>query len=216
MEVVEKPPEWLLELLPEGARELLDGWAWWAVLGFLALAAVLLVLAVVGRLWRALFGRRAEPADDGRLREDLAKLPPPPPDTGAWVLTVEGVPVRLRLVVLAPAGIDTALTAPMAGKLLDLLVPGMGAIVTRDQPPVRVWPPQLSYDGFANTFHRNTPRPEGEGGLSPWVLVCGRARVGAQQAMVGLALEAFRPTTVGRMRLQPHQWNTALRVRERE
>jgi hypothetical protein len=216
MEFVEKPPQWLLDLLPEGARDLLDGWGWWVVLGFLGLIVVLIVWAVWSKVWGRLFGWRARHGSLDELQERLEDLPPPPALTGDRRLTVEGVPVRVRLVVIAAAGTDVVVTEPMAPQLLNQLVAGLGEIVLQDQPRTRVWPPQLSYEGFANTFHRSTPLPEGEGNLSRWVLVAGRGRIGKQQVLVGLGLLALQPTTVGRLRLDAHQWNTFLRVKVRE
>jgi hypothetical protein len=58
--------------------------------------------------------------------------------------------------------------------------------------------------------------PEAEGELSPWVIVAGRAKLGKQQVMVGLALQALKPTTVGRLTLEAHEWDSKLRVRVRE
>ncbi len=75
---------------------------------------------------------------------------------------------------------------------------------------------QVSYEGFAKHFHRNTLVPQTEGGLSPWVVVAGRAKLGKNQVMVGLALQAIKPTTVGRLTLQAHEWESKLRVRVRE
>jgi len=81
---------------------------------------------------------------------------------------------------------------------------------------VRIWPKQLSYEGFTNSFHKHTPIPGGEREASRWVLVAGRAKLGGQSVLVGLGLQAAKPTTVGRKTLQPHEWPTVLRIRERE
>jgi hypothetical protein len=75
---------------------------------------------------------------------------------------------------------------------------------------------QLSYEGFAKHFHRNTITPEPEGELTRWVMVAGRAKLGKKQIMLGLALQAVKPTTVGRKTVDSHEWATVLRVRVRE
>ena len=75
---------------------------------------------------------------------------------------------------------------------------------------------QMSYKGFATHFHRNMLVPEPEGEPTPWVIVAGRAKLGTQQVMVGFALQAIKPTTLGRLTLEAHEWDSKLRVRVRE
>jgi len=48
------------------------------------------------------------------------------------------------------------------------------------------------------------------------VRVAGRAKLGGQSVLIGLGLQAAKPTTVGRKTLQPHEWPTVLRIQERE
>src|SRR5262249_24565712 len=150
-----------------------------------------LVLLMLWMLLRSLFRRRRKrsppkPRDD--LEEDLESLPPAPQSTGDRRLTVEGVPVRLRLVVVAPAGTGYNVKPETINKVLDRVLPGLGAVAETDQPRTCIWPKQLSYEGFANTFHRNTPIPEGEHEPTRWVLVAGRADIGDHQILIGLGL----------------------------
>ncbi len=205
-----KPPQWLSDLLPEGVRNFLEGGGWWIVLGVLALLILLLLWALLRRLFAG------QPAPERRapdLEEDLEALGPAPPHSGDRKLTVEGVPVRLRLVVLAPAGDVMQVKADRVGELLNRVVQGLGDIVERDQPRVRVWPKQLSYEGFATSFHRHTPVPEREKNPSRWILMAGRADLGGRQVLIGLALQAVKPTTIGRKTLKPHEWDTLLRLK---
>ena len=95
-------------------------------------------------------------------------------------------------------------------------MPGLGQICTADKPRVRIWPMQLSYNGFTTHFHRCTIVPEGDGELSPWVVVAGRAKLGKNQVMVGFALQALKPTSAGRLTLEAHEWESKLRVRVRD
>jgi hypothetical protein len=215
MDFLENPPQWLTDLLPPGARGFLENGGWWVVLG----VGGLLVLLLVWLLLRPLFRRRRRagpPQERPKLEEDLASYPPLPPSTGDRRLTVEGVPVRLRLVVFAPAGTESEIDPEDVHRLLDLVLPGLGAIAKHDRTRFRFWPTQLSYEGFAKHFHRNTPLPEGEGQPSRWVLVAGRAKVGGQSFMLGVGLQAIAPTPMGRRTLQPHEWPTVFRIRVRE
>ena len=214
METLKNALEPLTRHLPPEVRDFLDGGGWWLVCGVLALAALLLAWAVLGRLARAVFGRRGRSdADwDRELAINLEECPLPVRPPGERRLTVYHVPVRLRLVVMAPAGKDHRLDPTAVEKLLDLIVPGLGWAATWDRPRIRVWPAQLSSHGFAVAFHRRTPRPEPEGQPSRWVLLAGRTQMGRQPVLVGLGLWADRPNAIGRMSLEPHQWLDVVRL----
>jgi hypothetical protein len=204
--------------LPPEVRDFLNAGGWWPVLGVLALVALLLLWAVLRRLGRALFGRRARPSGgwDEELTIDLSECPLPVRPPGERRLTVYHVPVRLRLVVVAPAGKEHKVDATRVEKLLEGVVPGLGAAATTDRPRIRVWPPQLSHHGFAAAFHRRTPRPEEEGQPSRWVLLAGRAQVGRQPVLLGLGAWADEPNLLGRLTLEPHQWLDVLRLERTE
>jgi hypothetical protein len=101
-------------------------------------------------------------------------------------------------------------------KLLERVLPGLGAVAAHDRPKIRVWPAQLSEQGFATTFHRCTVKREPEGEPSRWVLLAGRALAGRQPVLIGLGLWADEPSTVGRLTLNPHQWLDVLRLRAPE
>jgi hypothetical protein len=216
MEFLEKPPPWLTDALPEGLRDLLDKGGWWVLLGFAALVILLILWALLSRLVGALFGRRPVLLAPDELQERLADYPPPTTRSGRDQLTYEGLPVRLRLVVLAPAGKEHGITSEAVGPILERVVPGLGSIATHDQAQIRIWPSHLSYEGFAQRFHRNTPLPAGEYEPSPWIPLAGRAKLGRVQVLVGLALWAERATTLRRRTLEPHEWALALRVKQRE
>src|SRR5262249_22512846 len=112
-----KPPPWLMNLLPQAARDFLDAGGWYLVLALLAVGVLLLIAAVFPRTGR-LFARRREPDPDAGLRETLAEYPPPPGGPGPKRLLVEGVPARIRLVVIAPQGKAAKVDADKAEPLL--------------------------------------------------------------------------------------------------
>lgn len=201
--------------LPDSAAELLDDWGWYVLLGFGGLVVLLLLLGFFSFMRRA-FRRQPPPVKTPNLEERFAEYPPLKPSSGDRRLTIEGVPVRLRLVVVAPAGTESVLDEEHLDKLLDRILPGLGGIFLGDKPRVRIWPVQLSHEGFANHLHRNTIIPEGEHQLSKWAVVAGRAKLDDCQVMLGLGLEAIKPTTIGRKTIDSHQWDVMLRVRTRE
>jgi hypothetical protein len=118
----------------------------------------------------------------------------------------------LRLIVVAPLGKRPLPADGAIEPLLDGVLRGLGDIVRQDRPRIRVWPPQLSYQGFTPTLVRLTRRPEPAGKPSPWVLVAGPARAGGQQLLLGLALFADAPTDWGSLTVQAHEWAEVLRV----
>jgi hypothetical protein len=200
----------LIDLLPEPARPY-----GLVILAAVALLLVLFVAGVVRGLVRAVFRRRRPAAPDAEqeLHENLLRYTPPVGPPADPQLTVYHMPVRLRLVVLAPAGTEMDLDAKSAGRLLDLVLPGLGEVARYDRPRVRIWPAQLSQHGFAATFFRRTRTPEREGRASHWILVAGRALLARKSVLIGLALWAEQPNMVGRIALEPHQWLDILRLK---
>jgi hypothetical protein len=203
----------LTDWMPHELRDKLDVEVWWLILLVAALVVLLIVAAVLRGMLRAVF-RRPGPTRywDRELREDLAACPLPTRPPGERVLHIYHLPVRLRLVVVAAAGKERDVDATAVEKLLDRILPGLGGVAAWDRPRIRVWPQQLSQQGFLATFRRCTPRPEPEGEPSRWILVAGRALLARQPVLLGLGLWADEPNTVGRVNLEPHQWLDVLRL----
>jgi MYXO-CTERM domain-containing protein len=170
---------------------------------------VLLLLLLSLLLW---LRRRRRPAIDpeASLIENLGDYPPAGP--GPQRLFFHGQPLRLRLVVLAPLGKRALPSDGAVEPLLERVLYGLGDIVRQDRPRIRIWPPQLSQQGFAPTFFRLTRRPEPAGKASPWVLVAGPVRTGGHQFVLGMALCSDEPTERGNISLQADQWNWAFRI----
>src|SRR5262245_26188338 len=122
----------------------------WLYIGLAVIVALVLL-----RVGMGLLGRKPRPVDPERaLREDLAEYPPAPGAPGSRQLLIQEVPVRLRLVVLAPAGKQNFVDPEAVEDMLNQVARGLGAVAMIDKPRVRVWPPQLSQAGFAPAFHR--------------------------------------------------------------
>lgn len=214
MEMNDNPLQPLVDLLPPGeARDFLSGPGGWVVLGAAALVVLLALGAVLGRLARLLLGRRSAPPPDPdrALEEDLAEYPLPGP-LGPRRLTVEGVPVRVRLVVVAPMGRENYIDSNALELLLDQVVHGLADVLRYDRPRIRLWPPQLSSQGFALKFHRLTRRPEPDGRPSHWVLLAGQTPARPRPLLLGLAVWANEANYIGRLTLEPVRWADLLRV----
>jgi hypothetical protein len=216
MEAHDAVRKFITGLLPAKAQAFLDGGGWWLVMAVAALVVFLLICGLVGRIWRKLFGKDKSPLEDDSLVEDLQEYAPEGPASGPLILTVENEPVQLRLVVLAPVGKDEIADKKAATAILDSLVRGLGGLVKQDKPTIAVWPPQLSHQGFVNTFHRVTKKPEREGQPSHWVLVAGKPPTGRKAIMVGLALWSDELSPIGRLNPEPTEWPRVLRVSQRK
>jgi hypothetical protein len=164
-------------------------------------------LLVLFLAWRLLRRRRSEYRDlEAGLREDLDEYPPAPP--GAARLLVNGVPGRLRLVVVAPTGkLSDPITLDDVPELLDRVHKGLGSLVDVDKPRVKVWPAPLSSSGFGPTFHR-VVRASGK----QWVKLAGPARTGRRPVLLGLAVWTDNASGLGDVVVEPTEWGELLHV----
>lgn len=205
-------PPWLQNLLPPAANHFLGGGAALLVLAAVALVVLVVLVLLLRAALRRRGGRRTDADRERGMRENLAEYPPAPGAVGPRRLSVQGLPGRVRLVVLAPVGKQARIDATRAEDLLNYVVPGLGDVARHDRPRVRVWPPQLSVQGFAVTFHRLTQRPEPDDQPSHWVLLAGEARVGQHYILLGMAVWAEEKSLLGRLTLTPDRWPDVLRV----
>lgn len=184
------------------------------IAGVVLTSLFVLVMAVVVFL---LFRRRAvrpEPlAPD--LRIDLTTLPDHGPKADGPRLEFYGTPVRLAVLVLAPAGRNNAApTDAELPELVDSLVPGLWAVVQAHSPLVRCWPFQLSTQGFTHSFFNHVQLPGDRGKGTPWSAVAGRFEVGDRQLLAGLVCVADRPNSLSQMTVaHVGQWLDVVRVR---
>ena len=143
--------------------------------GAIGAGALILLLILVALMRRG--GKKKVDHESG-MEEDLSEYPPPPGKPGPRRLTIHGRPVRLRLVVIAPVGKKKIAEGGAVEALLDQVLRGLGQVAQQDKPRIRVWPPQLSLQGFAPTFFRRTQCPDQAGKPSHWLLAAGPARAG--------------------------------------
>ena len=179
------------------------------------LAAVMLVsIAVVISMLRRRKRPTESPPIDLRIRID--DLPQQGPLADGPRLEFYGTPVRLAVLVLAPAGRNSQL--PTADELLaaiDCLVPGLTAVVAAHKPIVRSWPFQLSTQGFTHSFFNNVQLPGDRGRGTPWCSLVGRFETGSQQLLAGLVCVADKPNSQSQHTVaHAGQWMDVLRVRD--
>jgi hypothetical protein len=214
MDFIKKPPEWFRNI---GLAEVMYWYIFLALAGALSLFILFMLLkgikGFLGRMFMGVGGAHKVKKIESKLEEHLAEYPKPKASTGDRQLLIERVPCRLRLVAIAPAGKADEIDEDEIPKMLNRVVSGLGEVFQADKPRVRIWPIQVSYEGFAKHFHRNTITPEEEDEPTPWVIVAGRCKLGKQQIMLGMAALAVKPTTVGRRTYDSHEWAEAVRVR---
>jgi len=181
-------------------------WIWIAVL----LGLLIALLAI----WRIASSRTKVPLDlEKGLREDLRTYPSPPAATVPRQLTVNGEPVRLRLVVVAPTGkVQEPINPDHLPDLLDEVFRGLGGFVHTDKPRLKVWPPQLSVAGFAPTFLRLVQSPDSAGSPSRWVKLAGPARTAKHPILLGLAFLADQPCKLGDLNVETTEWGELLYI----
>jgi hypothetical protein len=199
-------------LLPEGIRD--QG----LVLFFGAVLLVLLPIAWFQRRnLQALVVRSFKPAAPPPvLDEDLGSYPPCENLPDVRRLTVEGVPARLRLVVVAPLGKGDQVSENQVEELLNQVLWGLGGLLAQDRPRIRIWPPQLSIHGFPAMFQRNLKKPEADDQSSHWVLVAGSTPPRPRSALLGLALYTDVATNIGRLNMEARDWANALQFQTLE
>lgn len=177
---------------------------------------VLLVLSLVVLLFR-LLRRRARQLElvQPDLRIDVASLPAHGPPENGPRLEFYGTPVRLAVLVLAPAGRNNPLPAEHElPTVLDDLLPGFMAVVVEHRPLMRFWPCQLSTQGFVNSFFGNVRLPGDRGKGTPWCAVAGRFETGGQQLLAGLVCIASRANSLSQVTVtHVGQWMDVLRIK---
>ena len=176
-----------------------------------AIAAGILVVLVLLIVLMSRGKKRVNP--ESGLKEDLSEYPPAPGQPGPRRLTVHGRPVRLRLVVVAPVGKRTIAEGGAVEALLEEVLRGLGSLARQDKPRARIWPPQLSQQGFAPTFFRMTQCPDRAGKSSHWLLAAGPARAGGKPVLLGLAMWADDKGPMEQIILTETEWDQALQIK---
>ncbi len=203
-------PKMFTDLLPQNLR----AYASYILAGSACIIAFFLLMFLLAAL-RFLFGGRKKAAKTLDLDEKLTEYPEIKKSSGDRQLRAEGTPVRLRLVVIAPAGASEVEVDELP-EIFDKLVLGLGEIFEYDKPRVKVWPRQSSYKGFASFFQARMLTGTEDGEPSRWVLFAGRVKIDKRQFMLGLALQSIKPNSVGRRTIDAHEWANVLRVRVKE
>lgn len=182
------------------------------------LVAILLVALWWGaprflRRWRL---RRPALRETVTREPSLAELAPTgPPEHGPQLL-LRNIPVRLVMVVLAPVGRGSPLPASAEiPRIIDQIVPGLQNVVAAHGAVVKLWPPQLSTQGFASAFFGEQPLPGNRGKGTPWSALAGRIATVERPLLAGVIVRAAAANNLGQILCEDEtRWLDALRVTE--
>jgi hypothetical protein len=176
--------------------------------GLLLLASFVLLIVSVRR-------RKPLQAPTVDLVIDVQQLPAYGPPKEGPKLEFFGMPVRLAVLVLAPAGRGAQLPSDqrLVG-VLDDLAPGLGSVVLSHRSVLRQWPEQLSTQGFIHAFFNNVRLPGDRGRGTPWCSAAGRFDAGDQQLLAGILCAADKPNSISQVAISNvGQWMAVLRVK---
>jgi len=182
------------------------------ILALLAIIAVVVLIVLMGVLRRR---KATAPTIAPPPGIDVSQLESHGPPSGGIQLECYGAPVRIAAMVLAPMGTGGGFpSTEQLPDVIDRVVPGLSEIVERDKPLVRIWPPQLSPLGFANSFFAACRLPGDRGKQTRWCSIAGRYLDGQVRLLIGVILCAASPNSLGEFTLeQPTQWMDILRIR---
>ena len=185
--------------------------------GIVAIAA-LIGLGIVFKLVSGLFksGKSSGRLEDS-LAIDIEKLPVGPMPQDGPVLEFYNWPVRVALVVFAPAGTGAEkLSIDRWNEAFDSIVPGLARVVNAQRPTIRIWPTQLSTSGFASKFFQHVPLPGDNGKGSVFSATAGTFVFDHRPMLVGMVFEATEPDRHGQYAVNnPNDWLGILRVKEK-
>lgn len=184
---------------------------------FLAALIGLVVLVLGYLVARRILGSRSQEIITHTPQQiDVETLCEQGPASQGPALEVYHVPVQLGLIVLAPLG--RAARLPSSGelpRLVDRFLPGLMDILANQQPRFEAWPPQLSAEGFVQSFFSHARLPGQRGLGTPWCSLAGKATSADGPFLLGLVCRTADPNDFGQISVAPvGKWRDVLSVRK--
>ena len=185
----------------------------WLTLIGVTLATVVLLWVCWSRYRSDAFRRPRQIEFDTVNWAELNNQAPP---TDGPLLEAYHVPVRLALLVVAPAGRQAQLpSADRMESLVEQIIPGLSDVVRQHQPKFSRWPQQLSSEGFVKSFFAHVDLPGNHGGKGThWCAAAGRFEANGQTYLAGLVCRAIRENSLGEFTIEhPGKWLDVFRIR---
>jgi hypothetical protein len=201
--------------LPVPAQDFLNAGGWPAVLLGGALLALYWPRIHRGRKHHVHHHKKHHPANGSQPRDELALIGDAMTTVGARQVTVNGMPARLRLVVVAPASRKTSAIPTQAhANLLELILPGLGEIAKFDFPRVETWPDHHARERFRASLEKRVKFPERIGEPSRWLIVAGEASLSQGPVHWGLGLYTNEATAYRIIEVPSGQSASTLGIRD--
>jgi hypothetical protein len=201
--------------LPVPAQDFLNAGGWPAILLGGTLLALYWPRIHRGRKHHVHHHQKHHPTNGSQPRDQLALIGDAMTTLGPRQITVNGMPARLRLVVMAPASRKTtAMPTEAHAELLEAILPGLQEIATFDFPRVETWPDHQARDRFRATLEKSVKFPERIGEPSPWIIVAGEALLPQGPVHWGLGLYTNEPTAYRIIEVPSGQSASILGIRE--
>ena len=184
---------------------------------WMAAVGTAVVTLIVVTLFVLLRRRRKEPVEaTPEIAVDLSQLDSSGPIKEGPRLEFYGLPVRMAVIVVAPAGRNSELPpAEVLPGLMERLVPGLSQVIANHKPMILRWPAQLSSHGFAQAFFSKVAMPGTRGKGTPWCSIAGKHPIGVQAFQVGIAFCSGSPNSLSQVIIQHEgQWLDILRIRD--
>ena len=188
-----------------------------SIIGLAILVGALFLVVALGLGLLVLLSRKPTPPPEPEpeLGADVSSLAVMGPPVEGPTLEFYGIPTRLAVVVVAPVG-RVAPPPPIGHmrSLLDHLLPELGTVYSVHRPLLRIWPGQVSSQGFVRAFHHHLQLPGERGKGTPWSSVTGKFTAGGQQYLVGLVCCGDKPNGLGQVEVEHEgRWLDVVRVR---
>lgn len=178
----------------------------------------LVVVAVIGAMVAMLLWLKRRPpavSKQADFRIDVNALGAAGPPPAGARLEIRHVPVRLALLVVAPVGRGKQLPAGDLSEMADAIVPGLAGCLRAHATRVIRWPPQLSSQGFTQSFFGNVPLPGNRGQGTGWCAAAGKCERESGPFLAGMIFAAERPNSLGQFPVHgSHEWLDLLRIKD--
>ena len=188
----------------------LSGWQAFVVIAIAVVVLLSITVIVIRLLTRR---QRSGGIETENLAIDLNSLELQPVPKQA-LLEVYGLPMRLMVLVLAPAG--RSVIFPSRDQLpqtVELLIPRLTSVLDHHQPIYRSWPVQLSPRGFSRSFFANLKLPGDDGKGTRWCGVVGPFDTAGGRLLAGMILLADAPNGYGQIEIEHEgHWHNVVRV----
>jgi hypothetical protein len=198
--------------LPLPAQDFLDAGGWLLLLP--ALAGLAIAWPRIHRDRKRLHHRRRKADANARFRVLLSEIGDSLTGLGDRQIAVQGHPARLRLVVLAPAGIGTGMPAEGRSALLEAAVPGLAAIAEVDCPKVVSWADSRARDAFRPAAVDRVQFPESADESARWVLLIGDVAVPQGRYHLAVGLHSAEPTPARVLEVTSGKWSDLVSLRD--